>query len=72
MSRVTVAKVIDMLVDHVTQEIGEEELHKVPPDSIDVIVQTTMDDIETKVYDRILESVNAKLATIHEHQDKWW
>jgi hypothetical protein len=72
MKKTVINNVIDLLTEEVLADIGERNLPTIDPDSIDVIVQKTLDDIENQIYDNVLVRINEELESSLDNVTKWW
>jgi hypothetical protein len=72
MKKAIIQKMSEIIAEGVLGDIGEDNILSIDPDSVDVIVQRTMDEAETMVYEKVLGEINKKLATFHDHMEKWW
>lgn len=72
MKKVVISRITDLLTEEVLTDIGREQLTSVDTDTMDVIIQKAVDEVETQVYTKILAKINEELASVNDHVDKWW
>ncbi len=60
----------ELLSDEIAKDVGECALDKADTDIVDVCVQETMDVLETKVSELLLENINSRHNEFA--IERWW